>query len=86
MTKPRAKAPCSNDIPDPGRRPIVPARDLEPAKDQPRPEVHSWGVRAGYPLGKTGEQYHRCSGESEAEEAGYYFVAHPTGAYCEKIR
>ena len=43
-------------------------------------------VRAGYPLGKTGEQYHRCSGESEAKEAGYYFVDHPTGAYCEKIR
>ena len=43
-------------------------------------------VRAGYPLGKTGDQYYRCSGESEAEEAGYYFVDHPTGAYCEKIR
>ena len=43
-------------------------------------------VRAGYPLGKTGERYHRCSGQSEAEEAGYYFVDHPTGAYCERIR
>ena len=43
-------------------------------------------VRAGYPLGKTGERYHRCSGESAAEAAGYYFVNHPTGAYCERIR
>ena len=43
-------------------------------------------VRAGYPLGKIGEGYYRCSGESEAEEAGYYFVEHPTGAYCERIR
>ena len=43
-------------------------------------------VRAGYPLGRMGEEYHRCSGESEAEEAGYYFVDHPTGTYCERIR
>ena len=43
-------------------------------------------VRAGYPLGRMGEEYHRCSGENEAEEAGYYFVEHPTGAYCEKIQ
>ena len=43
-------------------------------------------VRAGYPLGKMGERYHLCSGESEAEEAGYYYVDHPTGAYCERIR
>ena len=43
-------------------------------------------VRAGYPLGRIGEEYHRCSGESEAEQAGYYFVDHPTGAYCERIR
>ena len=48
--------------------------------------VDSPRVRAGYPLGMIGEQYHRCSGESEAEEAGYYFVDHPTGAYCEKIQ
>ena len=43
-------------------------------------------VRAGYPLGKMGERYHLCSGESEAEAAGYYYVDHPTGAYCERIR
>ena len=42
-------------------------------------------VRVGYPLGMIGEQYHRCSGESEAKEAGYYFVDHPRGSYCEKI-
>ena len=42
-------------------------------------------VRVGYPLGRTGERYHRCIGESEAEEAAYYFVEHPTGAYCESI-
>ena len=42
-------------------------------------------IRAGYPLGMIGEQYHRRSGESEAKEAGYYFVDHPRGSYCEKI-
>ncbi len=52
---------------------------LPEAVDAPR-------VRAGYPLGIVGEEYYRCSGESEAEEAGYYFVDHPTGAYCERIR
>lgn len=48
--------------------------------------VDAQRVRMGYPLGKIGERYHLCNTESEAEEAGYYFVDHPTGAYCEKIR
>ena len=43
-------------------------------------------IRAGYPLGEIGDQYRRCIVESEAREAGYYFVEHPTGNYCEKIR
>ena len=43
-------------------------------------------VRAGYPLGMTGDRYYLCSGQSEAEEAGYYYVDHPTGAYCERMR
>ena len=60
---------------DPSTMPIL----LPETVDVPR-------VRAGFPLGMVGEQYHRCSGESEAEAAGYYFVDHPTGAYCERIR
>ena len=43
-------------------------------------------VRTGYPSGRMVEEYHRCSGESEAEEARNYFVEHPTEAYCEKIQ
>ena len=60
---------------DPSTMPIL----LPETVDVPR-------VGAGFPLGMVGEQYHRCSGESEAEAAGYYFVDHPTGAYCERIR
>ena len=48
--------------------------------------VDAQRVRVGYPLGMIGERYYLCNTESEAEEAGYYFVDHPTGAYCEKIR
>ena len=48
--------------------------------------VDAQRVREGYPLGKTGDWYYRCSTGSETEEAGYYFVDHPTGAYCERIR
>ena len=43
-------------------------------------------VGAGYPLGMSGDRYHRCSSGSEAEEAGYYYVDHPAGDYCERIR
>ena len=32
--------------------------------------VDALRVRAGYPLGKIGEEYYRCSGESEGGDAG----------------
>ena len=46
--------------------------------------IHAPRVRAGYPLGMTGEKYHSCTGQTEAQQAGYYYVDHPTGAYCER--
>ena len=68
------------------------AREADPVEYNPSampillPETVDFPrVRAGHPLGMIGEQYHRCSGESEAKEAGYYFVDHPRGSYCEKI-
>ena len=67
--------------------------EMEPAKFDPSTmpiflprTVDEDRVRAGYPLGKRGNRYHLCRGESEAEEAGYYYVDHPTGAYCERIQ
>ena len=41
-------------------------------------------IRAGYPLGKTAEQYHLCQNSSETEQVGYYYVDHPAGDYCER--
>ena len=42
-------------------------------------------VRAGYPLGQTAGEYYLCWDSSETENAGYYYVDHPAGDYCEKM-
>lgn len=48
--------------------------------------VSSARVRAGYPLGQTTEEYYLlCRDSSDTELAGYYFVDHPAGDYCERI-
>ena len=41
-------------------------------------------IRAGYPLGKTADRYHLCHNSSDTEAAGYYYVDHPAGNYCER--
>ena len=68
------------------------AREWEPPKYEPSTmpiflpkTVDAQRVREGYPLGKTRDRYHLCRAGNETEEAGYYFVAHPADAYCEKI-
>ena len=65
--------------------------EMEPARYDPSTmpillpgSVGGERIRAGYPLGKRGDRYHLCRGESEAEEAGYYYVDHPKGDYCER--
>ena len=48
--------------------------------------VTSARVRAGYPLGQTPEEYYLlCRDSSDTELAGYYYVDHPAGDYCERI-
>ena len=42
-------------------------------------------VRVGYPLGLVDERYHLCLDNSQMEQIGYYYVAHPAGDYCERI-
>ncbi len=43
-------------------------------------------VPEGYPLGMAEDRYEICAGRKSAESAGYYFVDHPEGSYCERIR
>ena len=40
-------------------------------------------IPRGYPLGQTAGDYRLCRNGTDTEAAGYYYVAHPTGDYCE---
>ena len=42
-------------------------------------------VAVGFPLGATLNYYALCRDSYEVEEAGYYYVEHPKGHYCERI-
>ena len=48
-------------------------------------DVTAERVKAGYPLGQSDGQYYTCLASSNTEKAGYYYVDHPAGEYCEKI-
>ena len=68
-------------------------RDLDLPKYEPSTmpiylpkNVDSQRIRAGYPLGQTAGRYYLCRSGGGTEDIGYYYVDHPAGNYCDKIR